>query len=105
ANGRRESGTRAGALDRGTTGSATWSWQRSDMVLEGLVIDTDHWRHLYLIIGMIWGFPRPPIRGRSRNSGKLSHMLCDPQRRSQTGPNAQGEATGVRVGSLCNWTT
>ncbi len=25
------------------------------MVLEGLVIDTDHWRHLYLIMAMIWG--------------------------------------------------
>jgi O-antigen ligase len=25
------------------------------MVLEGLVIDTDHWRHFYLIMAMIWG--------------------------------------------------
>jgi hypothetical protein len=25
------------------------------MALEGLVIDTDHWRHLYLIMAMIWG--------------------------------------------------
>jgi len=25
------------------------------MVLEGLVIETDHWRHFYLIMAMIWG--------------------------------------------------
>jgi hypothetical protein len=24
-------------------------------VLEGFVIDSDHWRHFYLLIGMIWG--------------------------------------------------
>ena len=23
--------------------------------LNGLIIDTDHWRHLYLIYGIIWG--------------------------------------------------
>jgi hypothetical protein len=22
---------------------------------EGFVIDTDHWRHFYLLLGMIWG--------------------------------------------------
>lgn len=25
------------------------------MILEGLVIDTDHWRHLYLLLGLTWG--------------------------------------------------
>ena len=24
-------------------------------VLEGFVIDTDHWRHFFLLLGMIWG--------------------------------------------------
>jgi hypothetical protein len=24
--------------------------------MEGIVIDTDHWRHLYLIMAMIWGY-------------------------------------------------
>jgi hypothetical protein len=23
---------------------------------EGMVIDTDHWRHFFLILGMVWGF-------------------------------------------------
>ncbi len=26
------------------------------IVMEGIVIDTDHWRHLYLIMAMIWGY-------------------------------------------------
>jgi len=32
------------------------------MVLEGAVIDSDHWRHFYLIMAMIWGMAlaRPP---------------------------------------------
>jgi hypothetical protein len=25
------------------------------VVCEGVVVDTDHWRHLYLLIGIIWG--------------------------------------------------
>ena len=25
------------------------------VVLEGFVIDTDHWRHYYLLMGIIWG--------------------------------------------------
>ena len=24
-------------------------------VVEGIVIDTDHWRHFFLLLGMIWG--------------------------------------------------
>jgi O-antigen ligase/polysaccharide polymerase Wzy-like membrane protein len=34
------------------------------MVLEGAVIDTDHWRHFYLIMAMIWGMAlaRPYLR-------------------------------------------
>jgi hypothetical protein len=25
------------------------------MAFEGVVIDTDHWRHFYLIMAMVWG--------------------------------------------------
>jgi hypothetical protein len=35
------------------------------MALEGVVIDTDHWRHFYLIMAMIWGMalaPSPSFR-------------------------------------------
>jgi hypothetical protein len=29
---------------------------------EGLVIDTDHWRHFYLLLGMIWGLAAATLR-------------------------------------------
>jgi O-antigen ligase len=35
-------------------------------VVEGLVIDTDHWRHFYILLALIWGFigadHQPPAR-------------------------------------------
>jgi O-antigen ligase len=34
------------------------------MAIEGLVIDTDHWRHLYLIMAMIWGLAVSDAGGR-----------------------------------------
>ncbi len=38
------------------------------MVLEGAVIDTDHWRHFYLIMAMIWGMALArPFQARSRS--------------------------------------
>ncbi|MGZ5917049.1 MAG: O-antigen ligase family protein [Methyloceanibacter sp.] len=40
------------------------------MAIEGLVIDTDHWRHLYLIMAMIWGLAiaqRPNVRASRRS--------------------------------------
>jgi hypothetical protein len=30
-------------------------------VLEGFVIDTDHWRHFYLLLGVIWGLAAATI--------------------------------------------
>ena len=34
------------------------------MALEGLIIDTDHWRHFFMLMGLIWGLdgarPTPP---------------------------------------------
>ena len=29
-------------------------------VAEGLIIDTDHWRHFYLLMGVIWGAASVP---------------------------------------------
>jgi len=31
-------------------------------VAEGFVIDTDHWRHFYLLLGMIWGLSAATMR-------------------------------------------
>jgi hypothetical protein len=30
------------------------------MALEGMVVDTDHWRHFFLIMAMIWGVALAP---------------------------------------------
>jgi len=42
-------------------------------VAEGFVIDTDHWRHFFLLLGIIWGLAaatfreaRQPVYLRSR---------------------------------------
>ncbi len=48
-------------------------------VLEGFVIDTDHWRHFFLLLGMIWGLAAATSNyGRDRSgpqpSGRLSHV-------------------------------
>ena len=31
-------------------------------VLEGFVIDTDHWRHFFLLLGMIWGLAAATLK-------------------------------------------
>jgi O-antigen ligase/polysaccharide polymerase Wzy-like membrane protein len=38
------------------------------MAIEGLVIDTDHWRHLYLIMAMVWGLAVAEASGAGRSS-------------------------------------
>ncbi|MBK5198788.1 MAG: O-antigen ligase family protein [Methyloceanibacter sp.] len=49
-------GLRGAMRDRGGNGIGTVLVAAFfGMALEGLVIDTDHWRHLYLIMAMIWG--------------------------------------------------
>lgn len=36
------------------------------VALEGLIIDTDHWRHYYLLLGLVWGFSIATINFRRR---------------------------------------
>jgi O-antigen ligase len=36
------------------------------VAIEGLVIDTDHWRHYYLLLGMIWGFAVATMNAQKR---------------------------------------
>ena len=31
-------------------------------VAEGAVIDTDHWRHFFLLLGMVWGLYTATLR-------------------------------------------
>ena len=48
-------------------------------VLEGFVIDTDHWRHFFLLLGMIWGLAAATLKyERARldplPAGRLSYV-------------------------------
>ena len=67
-------GFRQVVRDRGGDGvSAVLAAAFIGMVVEGAIVDTDHWRHFYLIMAMIWGMalaannPREP-RGSVRRS-------------------------------------
>jgi hypothetical protein len=49
-------GFRQVVRDRGGDGvSAVLAAAFIGMVIEGAIVDTDHWRHFYLIMAMIWG--------------------------------------------------
>ena len=67
-------GFRQVVRDRGTSGvSNVVVAAFLGMVLEGLVIDTDHWRHFYLIMAMIWGLAiahPPDTRVRQLDAGQ-----------------------------------
>ena len=43
------------------------------LILQGFIIDTDHWRHFYLVIAAIWGLTCAPWSRQEveRNSGRL----------------------------------
>jgi hypothetical protein len=34
------------------------------LTLEGFVVDTDHWRHFYLLLGLIWGLAAATVNFR-----------------------------------------
>ena len=58
-------GLRQVVRDRGGDGmSAVLFAAFIGMAFEGVVIDTDHWRHFYLIMAMIWGMALAPQRYR-----------------------------------------
>jgi hypothetical protein len=49
-------GLRSVVADRGGDGvSAVLAASFIAMALEGIVIDTDHWRHFFLLMAMVWG--------------------------------------------------
>jgi hypothetical protein len=37
-------------------------------VSEGLIVDTDHWRHFFLVLGMVWGLAAASINFRRRQA-------------------------------------
>ena len=40
---------------------------------EGLIVDTDHWRHFFLVLGMVWGLAAASINFRRRQVWAPSH--------------------------------
>jgi hypothetical protein len=44
------------------------------VALEGLVIDTDHWRHYYLLLGLVWGFAIATMNARRKAAGSRPHL-------------------------------
>jgi len=49
-------------------------------VIEGFVIDTDHWRHFFLLLGMIWGLAAATL-----NYGRGQHVTAPAERYSHVG--------------------
>jgi hypothetical protein len=47
------------------------------LAAESLIIDTDHWRHFFLIIGLVWGLS---IAGSRLASASASHPYTSPSR-------------------------
>ncbi|SEG72208.1 O-antigen ligase family protein [Bosea lathyri] len=53
-------------------------------ILQGLQIDTDHWRHLYLMLGLVWGLAALPVpatapqaaRGNRAKAGTMRAADC-----------------------------
>ncbi|NJO22567.1 MAG: hypothetical protein HC868_06000 [Sphingomonadales bacterium] len=43
------------------------------VVVEGLIIDTDHWRHFYLLLALVWGLMTAGGRQCGRQSGHPLH--------------------------------
>ena len=39
---------------------------------EGLIVDTDHWRHFYLVLGLVWGLTAATINFRRRRDWEIN---------------------------------
>jgi O-antigen ligase len=69
-------GLRQVIKDRGGGLSAVVVAAFIGMALEGLVIDSDHWRHFYLFMAMIWGVAlAAPNKGWSWRREDLSSTI------------------------------
>jgi hypothetical protein len=65
-------GLREVLRDRGSNGiAAVFFASFVGMVVEGVVIDGDHWRHFYLIMAMIWGMALASANPHERNRAAL----------------------------------
>ncbi len=68
-------------------------------IAEGFVIDTDHWRHFYLLLGMIWGLAAATTRYRAAIR-RAAYPAADIRRRAErcrrrrSAPRGRGGAAG-----------
>lgn len=46
-------------------------------VLEGFVIDTDHWRHFYLLMALLWGMMTAPALSDHRTRARPARLIRD----------------------------
>jgi hypothetical protein len=42
---------------------------------EGMIVDTDHWRHFFLMLGLIWGLGAATINFRNRRSSAIGGVM------------------------------
>lgn len=49
------------------------------LALEGLVVDTDHWRHFYLIVGLVWGLAAYDRRSLPARHGNRTGQTRGPE--------------------------
>jgi positive regulator of sigma E activity len=40
-------------------------------IIEGMIVDTDHWRHFFLLLGLIWGLTVATVNFRRREAMRL----------------------------------
>jgi hypothetical protein len=40
---------------------------------EGFIVDTDHWRHFFLMLGLVWGLGAATLNARNRRSWTITH--------------------------------
>ncbi len=48
---------------------------------EGLIVDTDHWRHFFLLLGLIWGLTAATINFHRRHAGSAATAPASDARR------------------------
>jgi hypothetical protein len=55
-------------------------------VLEGFVVDTDHWRHFFLLLGLVWGLGLAAYRDNAARSTPQNILPGTPRRAAFTRP-------------------
>ena len=61
-------------------------------VLEGLIIDLDHWRHFYLLMALVWGLMLSGAPRAVAQASKVVKEAADRQRQEQRQPAPQPAA-------------